>query len=170
MATNFYMYFLAALIPFILGGIYYGPLLGKTWMQVNGFNMDDLKKGNQAVIFGVSYLFCLMFSLFMSSIVIHQTSLFGLFNPEIMAEGTNAVKEDAIRFFQDYGTRHRSFGHGAAHGLFFSIFIALPILGVIALFERRGFKYILIHFGYWLLTSVLVGGLLCQTLEFPPIG
>ena len=170
MATNFYMYFIAALIPFILGGIYYGPLLGKTWMKTNNFTPESLKQGNQLVIFGVSYIFCLMFCLFMSSIAIHQVSLFGLFNPEIMAEDTSSVKDDAIAFFQTYGGRHRTFGHGAAHGMMFSIFIALPIIGVNALFERRGFKYIFIHFGYWLLTSVLVGGLLCATLLFPPIG
>lgn len=31
-----------------------------------------------------------------------------------------------------------------------------------ALFERRGFKYIAIHTGYWLITLAIIGGLMCQ--------
>ncbi|MEM1124806.1 MAG: DUF1761 domain-containing protein, partial [Bacteroidota bacterium] len=32
-----------------------------------------------------------------------------------------------------------------------------------ALFERRGWKYIWIHTGYWFITLALIGGLLCAT-------
>ena len=42
------------------------------------------------------------------------------------------------------------------------LFFALPIIGVISLFERKGFKYIAIHAGYWTLTLTLMGGILCQ--------
>jgi len=30
------------------------------------------------------------------------------------------------------------------------------------MFERRGFKYIAIHGGYWMLTLGLMGGIICQ--------
>lgn len=168
MATNFYMYFVAALIPFLFGALYYGPLMGKPWMSVNGFTEADLKKGNPLVIFGVSYLLMFFFSLFLSSMVIHQTAIFGLMMPEIQEPGSdiqNYVKD----FFQRFGDRHRSFGHGAAHGVFATIFFIFPIIGINALFERRGFKYIFIHVLYWLVTTCLVGGLLCATLEFPAL-
>jgi hypothetical protein len=52
--------------------------------------------------------------------------------------------------------------HGSMAGLFF----ALPILGINAIFERRGLKYTLLHTGYWVITLGLIGGVLCQTLEY----
>jgi len=165
MPTNLYMIFLAALIPFLLGAVWYGPLFEKPWMKVNGFTEEHLKKGNMAIIFGVSYLFCVMFSMMMSSFAIHQTSVTGLMVPEISQAGS-AIHTDMVEFMNKYGDRHRTFSHGAVHGLFFSIFIALPIIGVTALFERRSWKYILIHWGYWALSSVLISGLLCATLKY----
>lgn len=169
MPTNFYMIFVAALIPFLLGGIWYGPLFGKPWQSINGFTDEYLKKGNMAVIFGVSYLLCVILSFALSGYAIHQSSVYGLLVPEI-GEAGSAIQQDAIAFFEKYGDRHRTFGHGAAHGMFFALFMALPIIGVNALFERRGWKYIMLHFGYWLLTGILVCGLLCATLAFPPLG
>jgi hypothetical protein len=51
----------AALVNFVIGGLWYSPLLlGKAWMRANGFSDDDLKKGSPAVIFGVSFVLCLL--------------------------------------------------------------------------------------------------------------
>lgn len=47
----------AALSTFVLGGVWYSPLLfAKAWMKTNGLADDDLKKGNPAVIFGLSFV------------------------------------------------------------------------------------------------------------------
>jgi len=163
------MIFVAALIPFLLGALWYGPLFGKSWMKVNDFTEEYLKKGNMAIIFGVSYLFCVMFSFMMSSFAIHQTSIYGLMMPEV-SEAGSIIQADISDFMNKYGNRHRTFSHGAVHGLFLAIFIALPMIGVNALFERRSWKYIMIHWGYWAVSSMLIGGLLCATLQFPSIG
>jgi len=56
MPDNFYMYFVAALIPFILGALWYGPIFGKTWMKTNNFTEEYLKEGNMFLIMGLSYL------------------------------------------------------------------------------------------------------------------
>ncbi len=51
----------AALVNFVIGGLWYSPLLfGRPWMATNGFSEDDLKRGSPAVMFGVSFLFCLV--------------------------------------------------------------------------------------------------------------
>lgn len=168
MPTNFYMFFVAAIIPFVLGALWYGPLFGKPWMKMNGFTEESLKKGNMAVIFGVSYLLCVLFSMGMASWAIHQSTLFGLFMPEI-ADKSTEIYSDVVAFYTKYGGRHRTFSHGAVHGIIFAIMFALPIIGVNALFERRSWKYILLHFGYWLVSAALVGGLLCATLVYPAI-
>lgn len=51
----------AALSTFLIGGLWYSPLLfGKAWMKANGFTEEGLKTGNPAVMFGVSGLFSLI--------------------------------------------------------------------------------------------------------------
>ena len=55
---------------------------------------------------------------------------------------------------------HDTFQHGAFHGAFMALFVALPIIGQKALFEQRGFKYVLINVGYWVVTLALMGGIL----------
>ena len=58
---NFWAVLVAALANFLIGGLWYSPaLLGKAWMRANGFSDEDLKKGSPAVIFGLSFLFCLI--------------------------------------------------------------------------------------------------------------
>ena len=59
------------------------------------------------------------------------------------------------------GTAFRTFGHGALHGFFTGLFIVLPILGTNALFEQKGWKYVWINTGYWAITLMLMGGLIC---------
>jgi hypothetical protein len=51
----------AALANFLIGGLWYSPaFFGKTWMRANGFTEQDLQKGSPAVIFGLSFVFCLI--------------------------------------------------------------------------------------------------------------
>jgi Protein of unknown function (DUF1761) len=51
----------AALVNFVIGGLWYSPLVfGKLWMKANGFSAQDLEKGSPAVIFGVSFVLCLV--------------------------------------------------------------------------------------------------------------
>jgi hypothetical protein len=37
----------------------------------------------------------------------------------------------------------------------------MPTLGILSLFERKSFKYVAIHVGYYLITLGLMGGLVC---------
>ncbi len=51
----------AALSVFVIGGLWYSPILfGKPWMQENKFTEEDLKKGNMPKIFGMTFLFSLI--------------------------------------------------------------------------------------------------------------
>jgi hypothetical protein len=51
----------AALACFLIGGLWYSPVLfGKAWMRANGFTDDDMKRGSMPVIFGVAFLFSLL--------------------------------------------------------------------------------------------------------------
>ena len=161
MPANWYMFLVAALIPMIVGAVWYGPLFGKAWMKTNGFTEESLKGGNMAVIFGVSFLLSIFLAMFMGQFTIHQAMLPGL--------GVDATDPqlglDITAFMDKWGGIHRTWSHGAVHGVIAAIMVALPLIGINALFERRGGKYIGIHFGYWLITFALMGALICATLK-----
>lgn len=51
----------AGISAFVLGGIWYSPvLLGKAWMQENNMSEEDVKRGNKGKIFGISFLLSLV--------------------------------------------------------------------------------------------------------------
>jgi hypothetical protein len=61
---NYWAVFAAAFSTFLLGGLWYSPLLFyKAWMRANNFTEKDVKRGNQAVIFGFSFIFSLFMAL-----------------------------------------------------------------------------------------------------------
>ncbi len=154
----------AALMPLVMGFIWYGPMLFKNaWMKEVGFNDDSMKGANMALIFGLSYVLSFLMAFILQTVVIHQ---FGV-SSTLMKSGESALSGVDLAYFQDfmttYGDRFRTFGHGALHGTMVGLFIALPIMGTNAMFERKSFKYVLINVGYWTITLALMGGILCQT-------
>ncbi|HCN37835.1 MAG: DUF1761 domain-containing protein [Saprospiraceae bacterium] len=58
---NWFAVIVAALSNFLIGGLWYSPILfGKVWMKENNFSDDDLKKGNMPKIFGLTFLFSIV--------------------------------------------------------------------------------------------------------------
>jgi len=61
---NYLAVFVAALSTFVLGGLWYSPLLfGKVWMRVNNFSESDVATFSKARMFGWSFIFALIMSL-----------------------------------------------------------------------------------------------------------
>lgn len=169
MPINFYMFFVAGLIPLIVGSLYYSPMVaGNAWMKANKFTEESMKGANMAMIMGLSYLFSCFIAFIMAGAVIHQGGAFGMMYPEVMESGSETQKH-FNQLMEMYGDNSRDFKHGLIHGIITSLFFVTPIIAINALFERRGWKYILIHTGYWLITLALMGGLLCATLEYAPL-
>ena len=169
MPTNAYMFLVAGLIPMLVGFVYYNPkVVGGMWMKTNGFSEKDLEGGNMALIFGLSYLFSVLIAFILSGMVIHQVGAFSMMAPEVFESGSAAQKQFNELMVQ-YGNTGRSFGHGALHGGIVTVFFVLPLIAINSLFERRGWKYILIHVGYWLICLMLMGGLICSTLKYAPL-
>ena len=51
----------AALASFLLGGLWYSPVLfGKAWQRETGLSDEKLKQGNTAKIFGLSFVLALL--------------------------------------------------------------------------------------------------------------
>lgn len=165
MEFNFLTTAVAALMPLVMGFIWYGPMLfQKAWMKEMGFTEESLKGGKMALIFGLSYVLSFLMAFVLQTLVIHQFGAQSVLMGEPgFAEGTG----EAFTYFQDfmvtYGDRFRTFGHGALHGTMIGLLIGLPIMGTNAMFERKSLKYVLINAGYWTVTLALMGGILCQT-------
>ena len=163
METNFLIFALAALIPLIMGFIWYGPLLFQNaWMKQLGFTEESLKGGNMALIFILCYVFSFLMAFFLQFIVIHQTGVYS----SLMESGATELSGDALTYFNDfmakYGNNFRTFKHGALHGTMIGLLIVIPIFGTNAIFEKRTFKYVMINGGYWVVSLALMGGILCQ--------
>lgn len=164
METNFLILFGTALIPLVVGALWYSnALFGKAWFKASGMTEEKMKSGNMILILGLTYFLGLLLSGGMMTLCIHQFSTQGLFATQPgFAEGTGPYFDYFQNFIALYGDLHRSFGHGVVHGLIASITIALPLISIGALFERRGWKYIFIHWGYWIVTMILMGGIVSQ--------
>jgi len=156
---NFPIILGAAFIPTVVGFIWYNPkVFGNAWMKAAEMTEEKMKGANMVVVFGVSFVLSLMLSVEMTFFSIHQGHMDSLF-----MDLTDQASQDYLANFKEtYGEVHRSFGHGFAHGIATSLFFVLPVLGTNALFERKGFKYIAVNVGYWMLTLALMGGVICQ--------
>lgn len=118
----------AAVLPFLLGGLWYSPLMfGNSWMTENGLTEEELDDGRQGLIFGLSFLFFLIMSANLAAFL--------------------ATPETTLAF-------------GLMAGLLAGFgWVALGI-AVIALFERRSWKVILINGGYMVTAFVIMGAVI----------
>ena len=64
MPINYLAVFAAAASTFLIGGLWYSPLLfQRAWMRANDLTENDLRAGGQAKIFGLSFVFALVMAL-----------------------------------------------------------------------------------------------------------
>jgi hypothetical protein len=157
---NFPILLAAAIVPTFTGFIWYHPkVLGNAWMQATGLTEEKIKGANMAVIFGVSFVLSFMLSVILQTVVIHQMHFYSALMNQLSDPEVKALFD---MLMEKFGKEFRTFKHGALHGAIAGIFIVLPVLGTNALFERKGWKYILINVGYWTVTLALMGGIISQ--------
>ena len=154
---NWISILVTALVPLLIGFVWYSEKgFGNVWMREANLNKEELEKGNMLAILGFAFLFSFFLSFMMQFIVIHQTGAIGM----VGGDPTKALPSFAA-FMADYGTAFRTFKHGALHGFMSSILFALPIIAINARFERKSWKYIFIHAGYWATTLTIMGAIIC---------
>ena len=111
----------------------------------------------------LSFVFNFLLAVVITQLVIHQ---FGFFSALMNDPTLNEVGSETYLYAQDFmdrfGGNFRTFKHGVLHGVMFALFSVLPIVGTHALYESKGFKYIAIHVGYWIVSLGLMGGVICQ--------
>ena len=165
MEYNFWLIFVTALVPMVLGFIWYNPaVFGKAWMAASGMTEEKMKGGNIAKIFGLSFLLSCMLAFIMTGLVIHQVHIQSVFFHEW--DALHDATSELGQWYQDavnrMGRAQMSFKHGAFHGFFIGLFVVLPVFGTNALFERKSFKYVAVNAGYWIVCLSIMGGILCQ--------
>ena len=155
MELNFLAIVVAAIVPLIVGAIWYNPkVLGTAWMKASGMTEEKMKGANMGVIFGITLVLSVLLAFSVNGMVIHQVAASQL-------AFTNPDAESYKAFMEEFGNMHRNYGHGALHGAIGALFFVLPVLGINALFERKGWKYILVNVGFWVVTLAIMGSILC---------
>lgn len=163
MQFNFLIIALAALVPLVMGFIWYNPkIFGTAWMKECNFTLDTLDPPNP-IIFLYCYILSLLLAFVLGPIVIHQYGFFSIImNEPGFQDSSSEISLYAADFMDKYGSNFRTFKHGVLHGALVGIMVILPVFGTNAMFEKRTIKYVLINSGYWIVSIALMGGILCQ--------
>lgn len=66
---NWLSVLVAAISSFLIGGIWYGPLFGRSWMAEFGFSEEDLKKRSVPRTFGLSLLLAFVAALILEMFI-----------------------------------------------------------------------------------------------------
>jgi hypothetical protein len=123
---NFWAILVAALSAFLIGGLWYSPiLLGGAWKNVNGFGSDSQGAGPR--VFAAAFVLSLVMAM--------NLAMF-LNDPK-----TNLTWGATAGFLAGFG------------------WVAMGI-GIVALFERRSLKYVLINGGYLTVALTAMGAIL----------
>ncbi|MBK8565916.1 MAG: DUF1761 domain-containing protein [Saprospiraceae bacterium] len=164
MEINFFALIVAALVPMLLGFVWYHEkVFGKAWMAAAGMTDEKIKGGNMALIFGLSFLFSLMLAFQMNIQAVHDGFVEGA-----IAHATNygepAPGSEIAKWIEFYKTNlaasNHTFKHGAFHAVMLGLFLVLPVFATNALFERKGFKYVAVNVGYWIICLGIMGGII----------
>lgn len=159
MNLNYLAFFLIAFVPLIIAGFWYhpkSPIL--RWSKVEGINgLFSLKPWKIILFFLMSYSIVYGYM----NLIIHQLGFYELFFTDIML-GNEESKKITEEFLAQYGDKHRHLGHGVFHGVINAFVFAIPFIGMYSLLERKTFRYFMLHFSYWLVTSMVIGGLISE--------
>lgn len=138
MHMNFLAIAVAAIIPMVVGFIYYHPkVMGGMWMKANGFTLESIGAGPKPILYGVALVLSFLASAF---ICINVTG-----------PGQDVAPD---------GHSYATFGHGVVHGIILTITLVLPILSTMAIFEKRSLNWVIVNVLYWGITISLMAGLL----------
>lgn len=161
MNVNMLVIAIAALVPMIVGFIWYHPaVFGKAWMKAADMTEEKIKTGNMPLIFGLSFILSLILGLTYPFIQDHWNAFQAIFRPVaehgMGLDPTSATGVEVKGLIDAYGERYSSFTHGLVHSLSITLLVLLPVMGTNAMFERRSLKYFLVNWTYWGVTIAVM--------------
>jgi len=157
MNINYPVVALISLLPIIIGYFWYNPKwrLFKSAVHHTDFSNISITKLIILYILSVTIVYGYM------NLIIHQMGFYELFFTDIMM-GSEEAKQITQDFLSKYGNKHRHFGHGIFHGAINAFVFALPFIGSYAIINNKNKSFVLYHFGYWFITSLIIGGLISE--------
>lgn len=160
MDLNYAACFSIAFIPLVLGFLWYHPKsLMHRWVGIDHPFSQIANLTPLAILWAFFLSVILVYGY--TNLIIHQLGFYELFFTDIMM-GSDEAKQVTTEFLAKYGQKHRHFGHGVFHGAINTFVVALPFLGFYALLEGKTNKELVFHFLYWLITSMIMGGLIAE--------
>ena len=125
---NIWELIVAALSNFVLGFLWYGkPLFGNSWQKLAALSDEDIRKGNMAVIFGLSFILNFIIAAFLS-----------IFTEIAMMLGSNAI-------------------YGGIFAAIICFGFVATTFGINYLYHRKPVKLYFINVGYFLVSFFIMG-------------
>lgn len=120
-----------------LGFVWYHPkVFGTAWMKTLGKTQEELMDGfNPGMVYGIMMALGFLLALYL------KANLF-----------FTHVESDVDGSFH-------TFKHGAFHSAMLAVAIVAPTIIINGMFERKSFKNMFIHIGYWIASFALMGGI-----------
>lgn len=110
-AINWLAVIVAAVSSFVIGGLWYGPLLGKAWMRASGMTAEKVQQGSMGMVFGISFVLQLAAAVVLAMFLGPEADLiFGL-----MAGGSVGLFWVATAFGVVYLFERRPVAHWAVN-------------------------------------------------------
>jgi hypothetical protein len=79
MEMNFMILAVAALVPLLVGFVWYHPkLFGTAWMSAAKLTEDDTRGFNMVKVFSLTYVLSFLAAMLVQSMVIHQYAIYSL--------------------------------------------------------------------------------------------
>lgn len=154
---------IAALVPLAIGYVWFHPkVFGNIFLTGARFSTTEQQKQNMLLVFALTYVYSFFIAFGLHSVTIHQFGLGGLLQPEQGYTDPEGAITTLTEMSKVFAHKFRTFRHGAIHGAINGILILLPVCAINGLFERKGWKYILVNAGYWILSTAVMGGIICQ--------
>lgn len=137
---NWISMIIATLVPMIAGFIWYHKaVLGQAWMTETGLTEEKIASANMGKTMGLSLVMSFLLAFFMLNFC-------------------NGIGQEG-----EFDT----FKHGMAHGAIIGVFVIIPIFVTNGLFEQRSMKLTFINAIYWIITLMIMGGVLDAMNHFP---
>lgn len=137
---NFLAIAVAALVPMVMGFLYYGVLFEKPWLDSLGYTKEYAEGGNPAIKYGLALLMAFIVAFYLKT------------NIEL-------THKDVVDGNLILGSFH-TFKHGALHGAMTSLLGVIPVIVSLGLFQRNTGKNIMLNVLYWIITFAIMGGIL----------
>src|SRR6185437_14036827 len=103
MQINFVAVLVAALVPMLIGFIWYNPkTFGNAWMKASDMSEEKMKGANMALIFGLTFVFSFFIAMTMNFVTIHQfgamSAMMDMAHPDALKNATTGAGLDFANF------------------------------------------------------------------------